>query len=162
MASSYHDLTITHASLASISLIRKVTFETAAYTARYIMKKVTGENTEDHYYKTCEHTGNLYILEPEFVRMSLKPGIGEKWYQKYKSDLYPGDFAIMNHREVKIPRYYDKMYDLESDDFEEIRALRKENARKHLRDNTPERLAVREKVKQLKYKQFTRSYENDT
>lgn len=142
--------------------IGDVTFETAAYTARYITKKITGKNADDHYTTTCEYTGNIINLQPEYTNMSLRPGIGKDWYNKYKTDLYPSDFAIYKNKRIKIPRYYDNIMELEGGDLESIKLKRKQEARKHLKENTPERLAVRENVKLLKYKQLTRSYENDT
>ena len=142
--------------------IGDVTFETAAYTARYITKKITGKNAHDHYQTTCQHTGNLITLEPEYTNMSLRPGIGKQWYDKYKTDLYPSDFAIHKNRKIKIPRYYDKIMELEGGDLETIKRKRKQQARKLLKENTPERLAAREKVKLLKFKTLSRTFENDT
>jgi len=140
--------------------IGDVTFETAAYTARYITKKITGVNAYEHYQKTCEHTGNLISLEPEYTHMSTRPAIGKDWLRKYENDLYPSDFAIHRNRKIKIPRYYDKIMELEREDFETIKSRRKQSQRKFLHDNTPDRLKTRETIKLLKFKQFTRSYEN--
>ncbi|AXL14759.1 replication initiator protein [Microviridae sp.] len=142
--------------------IGEVNFDTAAYTARYITKKVLGQEKEDHYYRTCEHTMNLVPIEPEYATMSLKPAIGKEWYEKYKSDIYPSDFLVHQGKKLKIPRYYDNLYEIAGGDIEEIKTVRKQNMRKHLKDNTPERLAVREEVTKLRYKQSSRSYENDT
>lgn len=143
-----------------ITSIGDVNYETAAYTARYINKKITGKNQHDHYQTTHPVTGEIINLEPEYTSMSLKPGIGQDWYHRYKSDLYPHDNLIHRNRKLKMPRYYDKTYELEGNDLEAIKKIRKQKARKQLKENTPERLAVREKVKLLKYKQLTRSYEN--
>jgi len=58
-----------------------VTFESSAYVARYITKKINGDNAKEHY--QGKH--------PEFIRMSNRPGIATSWYNKYKSDIYkPG------------------------------------------------------------------------
>jgi hypothetical protein len=46
-------------------LIGNLTFDSAAYCARYIMKKVTGEKSHDYY------DG----LQPEYATMSRRPGI---------------------------------------------------------------------------------------
>lgn len=140
--------------------IGEVNFDTAAYTARYITKKALGQQKEQHYYRTCSHTMNLVAIEPEYATMSLKPAIGKDWYETYKSDIYPSDYLIHQGKKIKVPRYYDKLYELESDDIEQIKFQRRQKARKRLSENTPERLAVREKVKTLTMKQFSRSYEN--
>jgi len=137
----------------------ELNFETAAYTARYITKKINGNMAEQHYQTTCPYTGNTINLHPEYTCMSRRPGIASDWYKKYKTDIYPSDFLIHGNKKVKVPRYYDNLYDIDTDDLEVIKIQRKENARKFRKDNTPERLAVREKIKQLNYKQLTRSYE---
>ena len=137
-----------------------VTFETAAYTARYITKKITGDQANQHYQTTCAHTGNLITLEPEYTAMSLKPGIGADWLEKYETDVYPSDFIIHRGKKIKVPRYYDKIMELRGEDLETIKKLRKKNAARFKEDTTPERLAVREHLKLLKFKQLSRSYEN--
>lgn len=48
----------------------RVTFESAAYVARYVLKKVTGAGAPAHY-------GDRV---PEFVRMSRRPGIGQGFF----------------------------------------------------------------------------------
>lgn len=139
--------------------IGAVTFETAAYTARYITKKITGEKAHDHYQTTCEHTGNLIRIEPEYTTMSLRPGIGKRWLDQYKSDIYPSGFTVLNKRKLKPPRYYDSIMELEGYDIEAIKLKRKKIAAKHLADNTPERLETRHKVQQLKFQQLHRGLE---
>lgn len=52
-----------------------VTFESAAYVARYVMKKVTGHMAEKHYERVSTETGEIYQLQPEYITMSLKPAI---------------------------------------------------------------------------------------
>lgn len=80
----------------------QVTFESAAYVARYCCKKITGEMAAEHYKGRC----------PEFVRMSNRPGIGYSWLKKYKSDVYPNDFVIIRGDvKVKPPKYFDKLYE---------------------------------------------------
>lgn len=142
--------------------VQDLTFETAAYAARYIAKKITGEQAQDHYTTTCIHTGNLINLEPEYNQMSLRPGLAADWYDKYRSDIYPSGYLIHAKSKVKIPRYYDKLYEREEPEKLEVeKRKRKIRARLNKKENTPERLATREKVKQLNYKQLSRSYEND-
>lgn len=55
-----------------IHIIGRVTFESAAYVARYTMKKATHGYTKDYYEKAA--------IEPEYQVMSLKPGIGFQYY----------------------------------------------------------------------------------
>lgn len=94
-----------------------VTFESAAYVARYVMKKVTGSLAESHYERFCPITGEIYSLVPEFTHMSLKPGIGFSWFEKFKCEVYgrsvddvdTADYVIVNGQKVRPPKYYDRL-----------------------------------------------------
>lgn len=99
-----------------------VTFESAAYVARYCMKKITGEMAEDFYQGRC----------PEFVRSSNRPGIGASWFDKYKDDVYPGDFVVIRDGvKCKPPKYFDKLYEKY---FPDSFALIRENRQKKAQD----------------------------
>lgn len=89
-----------------------VEMESASYVARYSLKKV---------YKEFEKLPKG--LEPEKITMSRKPGIGFRWFQKYKSDVYPDDFIVTNSGRSKPPRYYDNLLDKE--ELEQIKEKRK-------------------------------------
>lgn len=65
------------------SSIGRVTFESAAYVARYVMKKVTGDLARDHYRVVDPATGEIIDRVPEFCHMSLKPGIGGPWLDRF-------------------------------------------------------------------------------
>lgn len=138
-----------------MSLIGALTFESAAYVARYCMKKVTGPGATEHYLRRDEF--GTFSLQPEFARMSLKPGIGQPWLQKFAADVFPRDFVVVNGKEVKPPKYYDRLFS-ESGlyDMDWIKYERMLEAEAHGDDNTPERLAVREKVVKAKLNQFKR------
>lgn len=77
----------------------EVTFESAAYVARYVMKKITGEKAEAHY------AGRT----PEYVTMSRRPGIGSGWFEKYKTDVYPRDGVVNRGIISRPPRFYDDL-----------------------------------------------------
>lgn len=127
--------------------VGEVTFDSAAYVARYCMKKVTGEDAERHYQAVSEQTGEVYSLTPEFVHMSLKPGIGATWFEKYQSDVFPHDRVVVNGVECRVPRYYDIL--LARKDAAAIiphKIARMDNALRFADNNTPERLAARERV----------------
>lgn len=130
-----------------------VTFDSAAYVARYITKKITGELSEAHY------QGRL----PEYTTMSRRPGIGKNWYTKFQSDTYPSDSVISRGREMKPPKYYDKLFELDSpSEFVKVKRIRKAGATaaEDHPDNSSARLRVRELVQELNLKQrLKRSYE---
>lgn len=93
-----------------LALFGRVSFESAAYVARYSTKKVTGDLAESHY-ETCDPlTGEIYRRTPEFARMSLKPGIGADWYSRFGTDVYRDDFVISRGHPAKPPRYFDKLF----------------------------------------------------
>lgn len=60
-------------------IIGDVTWETCAYTARYVMKKVNGKLSG--YY-------DAHCIDPEFVIMSRRPGIGRSYYEKHGEELF--------------------------------------------------------------------------
>lgn len=133
--------------------IGEVTFQSAAYVARYIIKKVGGKNKNDHYQGK----------EPEYVTMSRRPGIAQKWFEKYHSDVYPDDFVVMDGGfKVLPPKYYDKRYELTNpQDFAIIKKKRIDRA-KASPDNTPDRLKARHDILRRKLTKLKRGYENGT
>lgn len=127
--------------------IGEVTFESAAYVARYIMKKINGEDQADHYLALEPITGEIHPIIPEYTTMSRRPGIGAGWYKKYKTDVYPHDYVVVNGKKMKPPRYYDSL--LESDnkgEFDKLKSDRRKAALLDAENQTYERLIVREKV----------------
>lgn len=140
------------------SSIGDVTFESAAYVARYVMKKVTGKNAADHYQAMDPNTGELRPITPEFNRMSLKPGIGAEFFNKYMSDIYPVGTCIINGQKQKPPRYYEKRYaelkPIEQEQLAYDRAQKIDYA-----DLTAQRLADRETVCKAKLTHKKRGFQ---
>lgn len=130
--------------------IGDVTFESAAYVARYVTKKITGEGSRKHYYGRT----------PEFVTMSRRPGIGAGWYDQFKSDVYPeGIVYLRGGEKCGAPKFYDRMFEEEEPvAYEDLKERRKEMA-KNNPDNTEERLRVRENVKLSRVQLLRRCYE---
>jgi len=140
------------------SSIGTVTFETAAYVARYIMKKVNGINQAEHYEHIDTATGEITYRTPEFNRMSLKPGVGADWYKQFKSDVYPHDYVVVKGQKLKPPRYYDKLFEKDNPfEFDEVLFNRQVSASVFSDDQTPERLAVREIVQKARLSRLKRS-----
>lgn len=130
------------------STVGSMSFATAAYVARYVMKKINGEPAADHYRIVLPETGEIVNLLPEYTSMSLKPAIAKDWYGRFNTDVYPDDFIVMNGKKMKPPKYFDRLHELAAPEAHELikrgrvqyAATQKENA-------TPERMAVRETVK---------------
>jgi len=131
------------------------TFESAAYVARYCMKKVNGPLAESHYERVDADTGELCRVTPEFFAMSLKPGIGSEWFDRFATDVYPDDFCVQKGKKLAPPRFYDKR--LPADQLADIKSARKARAGKFARHNTPRRLRDRETVKAAQIKTLKRN-----
>lgn len=142
------------------SSIGDVTFNSAAYVARYVMKRVTGMNSENHYRVLDTDTGEVVDRIPEFTRMSLKPGIGATWFAKFREEVYgPRDAVVLNGISMRPPKYYDKLlaaqvFDVErwrwvtpfADRISDIEYGRFVRGELVGADNSNARLAVRESV----------------
>jgi hypothetical protein len=139
------------------SSIGDVTFESAAYVARYIMQKQTGKVDPNHYTFCDLQTGELIKLQPEYNQMSLKPGIGADWYKKYKNDVYPHDFVEIRGKKLKPPKYYDQLYSKENPyEFDQILYTREKQAKLRPEEHSYERLLVKETVQKAKLQQLKR------
>lgn len=121
-----------------------LTFESAAYVARYVLKKVTGDMAHEHYRRVSLETGECVWLQPEYCTMSLKPGIGQAWFDSFQGDIEAYDGVVVAGQLGRVPRYYDKLRDREV--LRRVKRKRERVAFKRLADQTPERLAVREEV----------------
>lgn len=138
-----------------IAYIGTVTHQSIAYVARYIMQKNTGSPDD---VLVDPSTGQ--ILKPEYNKMSLINGIGYDWFNKNYNEVYPADEIIMNGHPMRPPAYYDKLYAQKfPEEFDKILANRAKIGRENSHNSTPERLIIREKVKQSKLKQLKRELE---
>lgn len=143
----YTSQTLTNLWAAGHCTTADVTFQTAAYVARYVMKKVTGPAATHHYQVLDPTTGELVTRRPEFNKMSLKPGIAAAWFERFRSDVFPGGQVVQNGNLRKAPRYYDKLEERQVDShLDAAKAARLKHAREHRADNTPQRLRDREIV----------------
>lgn len=124
--------------------VGELSFDSAAYVARYCMKKRTGKDAPEHYERIVPDTGELISLVPEYARMSLRPGVGAHWLHQFKGDVIPRDAVVLEGRQVPIPRYYlDKLTPEERDEYSlrRYQALPLDSI-----DGRPDRLRVRELV----------------
>ena len=139
-----------------------VTYQSAAYTARYIMKKMLGRSAKDYYTRIDPCTGEVYEVLPEYTNMSLKPGIGHDWYQKYKSDCFPSDYLINEGKKLNVPKYYGRLFERESPLlFEDIKSIRVIKAQRHKMEQTVPRLRVKQEIQEVRLSKLHRGYEND-
>lgn len=127
---------------AGNSVIGDVTFESAAYVARYCMKKITGP-------KAAEHYGSR---QPEFLVMSRRPGIGSTYLDRYQTEMFTHDNVIVNGVPCGLPRYYDNKYaDLNPACEARLELLKIARRRKiDRKDQTSRRLRTKELVQMAK------------
>lgn len=135
------------------SSIGAVTEDSAGYVAKYVLKKVTGKNSEAHY------GGRV----PEFSQMSrggkAGRGIAHDWFERYQSDVFPKDFVTQRGARMRAPRYYDKLYEeVEPDDFKTVKAERIRKAKENPH-NLPRRLLGREKYQEAVAERAVRPFE---
>lgn len=141
--------------------IGELTYQSAAYVARYIMKKQFGDQAEERYLRFDPKALAWNRIKPEFATMSRRPGIGRGWYDAFAAtDVLPHDRVIANGREAPVPKYYDRI--LEQDDPDLLarrKKERRESARPWLKHKTPERLQARARVTEAKTRVLRREFE---
>lgn len=141
--------------------VGSLTFESAAYVARYCLKKVNGAAADEHYRRVAAD-GSSYWLTPEFAAMSLKPGIGKPWLDKFGADVYPDDVVrLSGGRTSRPPRFYDTHFEASNPEvFSFVKEAREPgNAAAFARssfENSKDRLAVREEVVVSRQRTFSK------
>lgn len=143
------------------SSVGDVTFESAAYVARYICEKINGEAAKEHYLHIDLDTGECFDRKPEYTTMSRRPGIGGAWFRNFYTDVFPSDECVIRGGIVtNPPKFYGYLYEQDNpEDFARIKALRLEQAVRFLDDNSSERLFVKEKVHRSKVRSLVRDLE---
>lgn len=131
----------------------EVTLESAAYVARYCLKKVNGDLAYYHY-QAISDDGEISQLLPEYTTMSRGGrngrGIAYDWFKKYSEDCFPSDEVPVPGKGVlkKVPRYYEQLFGEENEsDLEEVKAARQIFRAENAEEYTPERLMAKYKVK---------------
>lgn len=134
--------------------IGDLSFESAAYVARYCTKKITGKMADAHYERLVPDTGEIINLTPEFANMSRggrakTGGIGDSWLKKYRSDIFPRGAVVMDGREVPLPRFFVEKLTVEQQESLSMAAYLRRMKSWHVsnsKEESPERLRVREIV----------------
>lgn len=136
------------------SEVGTVTFESVAYVARYVTKKINGAKKETHY-------GDK--LPERAVCVSNREGIGLPWLKKHAKECLATDSVVIKGKENRVPRYYCKKLE---DWFPEKYAVVKQQRLNKIKtidlDATKKRLQDRAYILELRFKKLTRSYENAT
>lgn len=101
-------------------VVADVSWDTCAYVARYVTKKLIGFDGEFY---------ERHNIEKPFSLMSRKPGIGRQYYEDHE-DLY--DFTYINvatedgGKKFRPPKYFDRLKSLDDPEvFEQMKVERR-------------------------------------
>nr|CAI9750311.1 replication initiation protein [Gokushovirinae sp.] len=121
--------------------VGQVDFRTAAYIARYCLKKQKG--------------GDNRHQQQEYILMSNRPGIGADWVKQFSSDVFSAGRIVTTNGNYKVPKYYEgKLDQIDHERFVEYK-------RGHdVELVSPLRAAQQEIVKKERLKDFKRSFED--
>ena len=99
-------------------IVGGLSWNSCSYVARYIQKKQYGPEARKYY----EDNGLL----PEFVEMSNRPGIGRKYYEEHKDEIYEYDEMYIPCKndivKIKPLKYFDTL--LEQEDPERYASIK--------------------------------------
>jgi len=133
--------------------VGELNYTTANYVARYCLKKQTGPWIAGGRLLHDRESDVFYQVKGEFATMSRNPGIGSKWFDKFKSDVYPADECVVEGRHFRPPRYYDEKLDEAELELYKAKRLSKVDAW----NSSAKRLSVRENVAESKTNMYARS-----
>ena len=135
------------------STVGSVSFESCAYVARYVQKKLYGADRED---VLAYYGGRL----PEAARMSRRPGIASQFFHEYESDIYPKDYITVKGVKYKPGRYFDMLYKKEHpEEMLQLRVKRLEKVLEKIDDCSEDRLAAREECQKRRVSRLVRGFE---
>lgn len=115
----------------------------ANYISKYVTKKAYGAKGDKEYADTNRI--------PPFSCMSQ--GIGDRWYDDYRNDLYPHSYCVSETGGTKlpVPKRYDRKLAKEYPEYWEALKIQRSLARKDQSQNeTPERLETRHELAKMR------------
>jgi hypothetical protein len=127
----------------------QVTYQSAAYVAGYCTKKRLGAAAKEEQTGIDPRTGEIFVKVPEMAHMSLKPGIGTTWFEKYWKEVYLSrdGCVLKGGRMIPAPKFYDRLLETKNIELKEEKELERYfKSREFYRDQSRERLKVRETV----------------
>lgn len=163
--------------------IMDLTFESAAYVARYITKKLNiSVATPQAKAKIIKEKYGDKL--PEQTVCLTQKGLGKEWYNEWKKEIYNGDIVYRSTKDGKRipmtpPKYYDRRYEIEhNEQYERIKNARKIKNQKRMdkirkeieKGNTTNAMnqgigsrdMADQACKEAAWKQLKRGYENES
>lgn len=115
--------------------IGHVSYQSAFYTATYVVKQATGALAKEVY-------GDR---KPEYGTMSRRPGLGSTWFDKYVDSVYPDDEVWVDGKSYRPPKYYDRLLEQQQPErWQEV--LETRMARIKAEEQGHERRRVKERI----------------
>ncbi len=111
-----------------LSSVGDLSFASAAYVARYVMKKVDQVGRKPRFNVDAE-SGEMVEIEREYATMSRGGagghGLGFSWYEKFGREAHEHDSIVHDGQVLPVPRYYDNLL-AERDEYRsaEVKAWR--------------------------------------
>lgn len=136
-----------------------VTYESAAYCARYVTKKIktNDEFGLNRYFRLSPIDGKYHLVKPEFSVMSRRPGLGHKYVEQFKSDFYPSGFVVVNGVKQAPPRYY--VQQLKEDEQSRLKRAARRKSLVYKPHTTTERRLARAAVRDARISKLKREFE---
>jgi hypothetical protein len=146
------------------AVIADCTPQTARYVAGYVTKKLWGDAANEKYaiaWKPDGETGELVPCgwkKAPYSTMSLKPGIGQGYVEKFGEELYAHDqFLEVDNKPLRPPKFFDRwLEERDPQRLEHLQHARAKRAERYWRDRSPERLRVKDRIGQYREKQNER------
>lgn len=159
----YRSETLERLWTAGHSMVGELNFESAAYVARYILKKATGPLSKFFYQVEDEETGEMVSVAPEYVTMSRRPGIAKTFYETHKQQIFRQDYVVVRGQKMKPPKFYFGQFEMEKPaDARRLKAARQVEGDNNKTNNTHERLKAKEFIVKQRTKQLKRTYESES
>jgi hypothetical protein len=120
-----------------IAAINRFSWHSAAYCARYAMKKMQGKAKKERnatFTFLDPETGEVVNFVDEFPRMSTHPGLGYKYFEENRDKIYRTDEVFVPDGSLKVAKrkpckYFDKIFardnPFDEERMEQIKAERK-------------------------------------
>lgn len=65
----------------------------------------------------------------EYARMSRRPALGKRFFERYIKEIYPRDVVVIDAQERRVPQFYDRLLErLDPEMFERVKEARIEKA----------------------------------
>lgn len=133
------------------NVVGSLTEKSAAYVARYTVKKAKSLDGEREDGRT-----------PEFITCSRRPGLGTGWIEKFFPDVYNYDYVVMKNGAIaRPPRFYDKWLSLNHEKlFDRIKSERQLFAENHVQDISALHIKTIEEIMQIRTKKLVRNLDD--